>query len=76
MHHTTGHASNRDDEQPPVGRVFVSSLQGDINTKEQKRREQVKMERNLRAQIEDNEKRRSGEKHRGGGNKNTDFKNR
>lgn len=67
MHHTTGHASNRDDEQPPVDRVFVSSLQGDINTKEQKRREQVKMERNLRAQIEDNEKRRSGEKHRGGG---------
>lgn len=55
----------RDYEQPPVDRVFVSSLQGDINTKEQKRREQVKMERNLRAQIEDNEKRRSGEKHRG-----------
>lgn len=46
--------------------VSLFPLQGDINTKEQKRREQVKMERDLRAQIEDNEKRRSGEKHRGG----------
>lgn len=46
--------------------VSLLSLQGDINTKKQKRTEQVKMERDLRAQIEENEKRRSGEKHRGG----------
>lgn len=46
--------------------VSLFPLQGDINTKKQKRREQVKVEGDLRAQIEDNEKRRSGEKHRGG----------
>lgn len=48
--------------------VSLFPLQGDINTKEQKRKEQVKMEKDLRAQIDDNEKRRSGEKHRGGKN--------
>lgn len=62
---TSGPASNTYYEQTPVA-VSLFLLQGDTNTKEQKKREQIKTERVLQAQIQDNERRRSGEKHRGG----------
>ncbi|TWW56627.1 RIB43A-like with coiled-coils protein 1 isoform X1 [Takifugu flavidus] len=47
-----------------LGPASMQIYQGDTNTKEQKKREQMKTERVLQAQIQDNERRRSGEKHR------------